>query len=97
MSTPVPRLMQNDPPVSLLLRVSVRSGDDVGVAVPHAAAAGAPVAGAGLAGPLAAEPARPPQAVRADTPITAAATSQTRRIPTPKRATTCRFRCAREA
>jgi hypothetical protein len=79
--------MQNDLPLSAALRVSVRPGGDVGVAVPQAAAAGGPVEGAGLPDPLAAVPVRPPQAVRADTPITAAATNQTLRISTPKRAT----------
>jgi hypothetical protein len=70
MSTPVPCLMQNDPPLSAVLRVRVRCGGDVGVAEPQAAAAGAPLPD----DPLAAEPAAccPQAAVSADNPTTAA-------------------------
>src|SRR5215813_3370377 len=76
MSTPVPGVTQNDPPLSAALRVRVRLGGDVGVASPQAAAAGGPVEGAGPPGdPLAAGPAGccPQAATRADSPMTAAA------------------------
>src|SRR5215470_3631374 len=71
MSTPVPRLTQNDPPLSAVLSVRVRWGGDVGVAEPQAAAGGAPVPD----DPVAAEPAAcsPHAAVSADSPMTAAA------------------------
>src|SRR5205809_202978 len=77
--------MQNELPLSPSLSVSIRLGGDVGVADPHAAAAGGPVEGAGLPdGPPAAEPAFccPQAAVRADTPMTAAARNETLRMRT---------------
>src|SRR5215831_7441397 len=85
MSTPVPGLMQNELPLSPSLSVSTRLGGDVGVADPQAAAAEGPVAGAGLpGGPPGAEPAVccPQAAVRADTPMTAAARNETLRMHT---------------
>jgi len=83
----MPGRMQNDLPLSPAPRVRVRWGGAVGVAEPHAAAAGGAVEveGAGLLDdPLAAGPACCcPQAVaRADTPMTAAARSETLRMRT---------------
>jgi hypothetical protein len=58
-------------------------GGAVGVAEPQAAAAGGAVEGTGLLdGPLAAGPACCPHAARADTPMTAAARSETLRMRT---------------
>src|SRR5215510_3929265 len=84
MSTPTPGRMQNDLPLSPALRVRVRLGGAVGVAEPQAAAAGGAVEGAGLLDdPLAAGPVCCPQAAaRADTPMTAAARSETLRMRT---------------
>jgi hypothetical protein len=80
----MPGRMQNDLPLSPAPRVRVRWGGAVGVAEPHAPAAGDAVEGAGLLdGPLATGPACCPQAVaRADTPMTAAARSETLRMRT---------------
>src|SRR5215467_13779147 len=81
----MPGRMQNDLPLSPVLRVRVRLGGAVGVAEPQAAAAGGAVEGAGLLDdPLAAWPACccPQAAARADTPMTAAARSETLRMRT---------------
>src|SRR5215471_5675924 len=84
MSTPVPGLMQNELPLSPSLSVTTRLGDDVGVADPQAAAAEGPVGGAGLPDGPPAGPAVccPQAAVRADTPMTAAARNETLRMRT---------------
>src|SRR6266550_3406706 len=85
----MPGRMQNDLPLSPVLRVRVRLGGAVGIAEPQAAAAGGAVEGAveGAVlpdGPLASEPACccPQAAARADTPMTAAARSETLRMRT---------------
>jgi hypothetical protein len=98
----MPGRMQNDLPLSPVLRVRVRWGGAVGVAEPQAAAAGGPLGGAGLPGdPPAAEPAFccPQAAVRADAPMTAAARSETLRMRTSQsqRAAACQAWRAREA
>jgi hypothetical protein len=77
--------MQNDLPLSPAPRVSVRWGGAVGVAEPQAAAAGGAVERVWLLdGPLATGPACccPQAAARADTPMTAAARSETLRMRT---------------
>jgi hypothetical protein len=85
----MPGRMQNDLPLSSALRVRVRLGGAVGVAEPQAAAAGGAVEGAAEGavlpdGPPAAGPACccPQAAARPDTPMTAAARSETLRMRT---------------